>query len=97
VRDHDERRAPRALEVEQEIEDRRRIDAVEIAGRLVGKDEGRVVDDAARDGDALALAAGKLVRQMRGALGKANGLERGACPAPASMPSAWRPRLRSCS
>ncbi len=31
---------------------------VEIAGRLVGQQDGRVVDERARDGDALALAAG---------------------------------------
>ena len=43
----------------------------------------RVVDDAARDGDALTLAAGKLVRQMRGAVGKTDRLERCLGPAPA--------------
>ena len=34
---------------------------VEIAGRLVGQDDGRAVDEGAGDGDALALAAGEFV------------------------------------
>ena len=41
------------------------------------------VDDRASDGDALTLAAGKLVRQMRGALGKTDSLQRDLGPAPA--------------
>ena len=36
--------------------------AVEVAGRLVGQQHGRVGDDRARDRDALLLAAGELVR-----------------------------------
>ena len=34
---------------------------VEVAGGLVGEDDGRAVDERAGDGDALALAAGELV------------------------------------
>ena len=62
MRNHDERRPPGGFELEQKIENRRGIDAVEIAGRLVGKDQTGIVDNAARDGDALTFAAGKLVR-----------------------------------
>jgi hypothetical protein len=58
VRHHDQGRSARALQIEQEVQDRGSVDAVEIAGRFVGKDQGRVVDDAARNGDALTLAAG---------------------------------------
>ena len=37
---------------------------VEVAGRLVGEQDRRVVDERARDGDALALAARELVRPV---------------------------------
>ncbi len=49
--------------------------AVEIAGRLVGEDDFRIVDQSARDRDALLLAAGKLARMMIFAAGKADGSE----------------------
>ena len=49
---------------------------IEIAGRLVGEDQRRVVDQRAGDGDALALAAGELVRTMLRALVQADALER---------------------
>ena len=39
-----------------------RVLRVEVAGRLVGDEDGRVGDDGARDGDALLLAAGELPR-----------------------------------
>ena len=51
---------PHAVELLQQrhdLEARRRI---ERAGRLVGEDQLRVVDQRARDGDALLLAAGEL-------------------------------------
>ena len=54
---------PARAQMKQEIQDRGSVDAVEIAGRLVGKDELRIVDDAARDGDALTFAAGQLLRR----------------------------------
>ena len=44
--------------------------AVEVAGRLVGQQQRRLVDQRAGDGDALLLAAGKLVGMMVGALGR---------------------------
>src|ERR1051325_2015890 len=37
---------------------------IEVAGRLVGEDERRIVDQSAGDGDSLALSAGELVRAM---------------------------------
>jgi hypothetical protein len=55
-----------ALVVEgpEQVEDLRAGAAVECAGRLVGEDEGRVVDESAGDRHALLLAAGKLARGM---------------------------------
>ena len=41
------------------------VAAVEVAGRLVGEDQRRVVDERPRDGDALRLAAGHLGRPVR--------------------------------
>ena len=52
-----------ALGVER-VEEGHDLDAgfgVEVAGGLVGEDDGRAVDQGAGDGDALALAAGELV------------------------------------
>ena len=77
MRDEDEGHAPRLVQVEEEVDDCRPIGAVEIAGRLVGKDQVWPIDDAPRDGNALALAAGELVRQVRRARGEADGIERG--------------------
>ena len=55
---------------------------IQVAGGLVGEEERRLVDEGAGDGDALLLAAGELVGQVVGAVGKAD-LRRG---------SAWRAR-----
>ena len=44
--------------------------AVEVAGRLVGPHDRGVVDERAGDRDALALAAGQLVRDVAGAVGE---------------------------
>src|SRR3954470_17941029 len=41
------------------------IVAVEVAGRLVGQEQSRRVDQGASDGDALLLAARQLARQVR--------------------------------
>ena len=48
---------------------------VELAGRLVGEEEARVVRQRARDRDALLLAAGQLVRAVVGALAEADEVE----------------------
>ena len=63
----------------QALEHRHDFDAglrVEIPGRLVGEQDGRIVDERARDGDALALTARQLVRTMGGALGELDLRER---------------------
>jgi len=49
---------------------------VEIAGRLVGEDDGGIVDEGTRDGDALALAAGEFVRPVVDAVAEADVLQR---------------------
>ncbi len=75
--------APRArCRSNRRSKNRRRVDAVEIAGGLVGENERRIVDDAARDGHALTLTAGQFLRQMRGAVGETDRLERFLDPAP---------------
>src|SRR5262249_27375512 len=48
---------------------------VEIAGRLVGQDQLRVVDERARDGDPLLLAARELARLVVVPVGEAHDLE----------------------
>ena len=48
---------------------------VEVARRLVGHDDVRVVDERPRDGDALALAARELIWQVVGTVLEADGLE----------------------
>ena len=45
---------------------------VELAGRLIGQQQGRLIGQRAGDGDALLLAAGELVRPMVGAVGQAH-------------------------
>ena len=49
---------------------------VEVAGRLVGQQQRRLVDQRARDGDALLLAARQLIRMMLRAVGQADRVER---------------------
>ena len=49
---------------------------VEVAGRLVGEEQRRLVHQRAGDGDALLLAAGELARQVVLAVGQADGGER---------------------
>ena len=51
--------------------------AIEVAGRLVGDDDRRVVDDGARDGDALLLPAGELARVVLHAVLEADDAQRG--------------------
>ena len=53
---------------------------VEVAGRLVGKDEGRPVGKRAGDGDALLLAARQLARPVGQPLGQAEKAEQGFGP-----------------
>jgi hypothetical protein len=48
---------------------------VEVAGGLIGEDDGGLVDEGAGDGDALALAAGEFVGLMVHALAEVDGFE----------------------
>ena len=68
VRDEDDRAAVLLVELLERPEDDLAGSGVEVAGRFVGEDQGRVVDEGARDGDALDLPAGEfvaLVHEMR--------------------------------
>ena len=64
---------------------RSRIDApvarVEVAGRLVGEDEGRPADERPGDRDALALAAGQRARPVRHPVPEPDPFERFAAAA----------------
>ena len=79
------------LQVAQQIDDLRLDQHVERAGRLVEHDEGRLQHDGARDRDALALAAGELVRIAEARLG----IEADVAPAPRSRAS--RARAAECA
>ena len=75
--------------LQEHVHDRRRRDAVQIAGRLVGKQQTRLIDQGAGDGDALQLAAAQLGRAMAAALGQADrfkGLPRRRSPLPHAPP-----------
>ena len=67
------------MEGDEDVQDARRRLGVQISGGLVGNEEPRTIDDGARDGDALLLAAGEL-----------NGLARSR----ASSPTCRGPRAR---
>ena len=75
VRDDDERVAG----LVHAVEERKHLLAragVEVAGGLVGEQQGRAVHERARDRDPLALAAGDLVREVIGPLREAHAPER---------------------
>ena len=80
VGDEDDR-AARAVELAEELEHLAARGLVEVAGRLVGEDQGRVGDQRAGDGDALLLAAGQLGRLVVDAVAEAEPLERRGRPA----------------
>src|SRR6266571_4561621 len=70
--------ADAALDV-QLLKDAHHLDAgarIEVAGRLVGKEKRRVVDERARDSDPLLLPARELIRMMVDAIAEADGLQR---------------------
>ena len=82
VRDEDDRVAG----LVEPLEQRHDFDAglrVEVAGRLVGEQDRRVVDERARDRDALALAARQLVGPVRHALAELDLVAAPASRAPA--------------
>ena len=75
VRDHADGRAA-GVQFLQQIHDRFAVARVEVAGRFVRQKDGRLARERARDRDTLLLAAGKLARQMFGAMSHADAFER---------------------
>src|SRR6476661_319339 len=76
MRDHDDGLAVVAIEHLQQLQDLLGRVPVEVAGRLVADEEGRVGHDRARDRHALLLAAGQFVGLVRAAIGQADQLQR---------------------
>ena len=64
VRDDQDGGAQALVEIADEVEDFGAGVGVEVAGRLIGQQDGRMKGQRARDGDALPLAAGKFVGQV---------------------------------
>ena len=60
-----------SLRVDQELDDPVGTAFVQRAGRLVREDHRRLLDQRARDRDALALAAGELIGELVGVAGQA--------------------------
>ena len=60
----DDHRRPGAVDAVEQLHDPDRGLGVEVAGRLVGQQQRRVVDERARDRHALLLAAGELVGEV---------------------------------
>ena len=75
VRDHDDG-APLLVEFAQQAQDDFFVHGVEIAGGLVGQNNLWIVDQGARNADALLLASGELRRQVTGAVFEAHAVER---------------------
>ena len=75
VRDHDDRLAELVDGAPEQVEHVAPGGGVEVAGRLVGEDDGRARDQRARDGDPLLLAAGELRRPVRAAVAEPDGLD----------------------
>ena len=83
VGDQDDRLAA-GVELVEDLHDLLAGPGVEVAGRLVGEDDRRAVDQGAGDGDALALSARELVRLVPHAVREPDLLDRllGELPAP---------------
>ena len=75
MRDDDEDRLLLAVQVEQQLADGLGGVAVEVAGRLVGQQQDRLVDQRPGDGHALPLAAGQLGRAVVEPAGQADAVE----------------------
>ena len=60
----DDHRRPRAVDAVQQLHDPDRGLGIEVAGRLVGQQQRRMVDERARHRHALLLAAGELVGEV---------------------------------
>ena len=81
VMGNDDDRDALLVEPGQDVQDLLARAAVEIARRLVGEQERRVVHERPRDGNALLLAPGELRRFMMQAIGKPDFFEQGDRPA----------------
>ena len=78
---HQHQRGPFALvERDEQIEHVRPVDAVEVAGGLVGHQDGRLHHERARQRHALLFAAGKLDRVVIQAIAQAHAFEQGTGP-----------------
>src|SRR5690606_22959825 len=75
VRDEHERRLVLLVQADQQIDDARTRLAIQVAGRLVGEQDPRVVRERARDRDALLLAAGQLLWVVVDALAESDALQ----------------------
>jgi hypothetical protein len=75
VSDHEDRAAEALVKIADEFQDFRAGAGVEIACRFVGEQDGRIDRESPGDGDALALAAGKLVGEMIEAEAELNEIE----------------------
>ena len=77
MRDHDDGHAEAGLNFAEERQDLLAVDAVEIAGGLVGKKDCGAVDEGAGDGAALLFAAGEFGGTVAAACREADVFERG--------------------
>ena len=90
VGDQEEGLAVLSVELAEEREDLGRPLGVQVAGRLVGEDERRAVDERTGDRHPLLLAARQLGRPVVGAVGEADEgecLERGRLAGAPRMPA----------
>ena len=88
----DDRSSSPGVELEQELDDHRRRDRVEVAGRLVGEHERRFADDRPGDRDPLALAARQLRRSVTQPVREPDAVERRHEPAAGARAAAGRGR-----
>src|SRR5690606_5657993 len=79
MRDHDDGDRPFAVQPRDEVHDLPAGLRIQIAGRLIGEEDGGIGDDGAGDGHPLLLAAGKLLRGVALPAGKADLCERCHC------------------
>jgi hypothetical protein len=91
--DDDDGDAPLAVERLQRLHDLMRIAGIEISGRLVCKQQDRIVDQGAGDRDALLLAARQLPRRVSLAISQTQEFQRCPCPF-GTLGSARRPCCR---
>ena len=73
--DHDEGGAFLAVEFDEEVEDDATVGGVEIAGGLVGEEDGGLGHEGAGEGDALLLTAAELDGIVGGAVEEADLIE----------------------